>query len=103
MDKRKSHSCTSRECIQNLEIEYSSVYPLTYPLSVYSHSLYTFYTSIILFGVFLFSLSHSLLFVISLLSSLIFILLQSIFFFFFLNDPAPPEISPLSLHDALPI
>src|SRR2546426_4898978 len=25
------------------------------------------------------------------------------FFFFFFNDPAPPEISPLSLHDALPI
>src|ERR1039458_10904978 len=24
-------------------------------------------------------------------------------FFFFLNDPAPPEISPLSLPDALPI
>src|SRR2546427_2249879 len=24
-------------------------------------------------------------------------------FFFFLNDTAPPEISPLSLHDALPI
>src|SRR3712207_6865484 len=23
--------------------------------------------------------------------------------FFFLNDPAPPEIYPLSLHDALPI
>src|SRR2546430_15976637 len=25
------------------------------------------------------------------------------FFFFFLNDPAPTEISPLPLHDALPI
>src|SRR2546421_2293310 len=25
------------------------------------------------------------------------------FLFFFFNDPAPPEISPLSLHDALPI
>src|SRR2546430_549985 len=25
------------------------------------------------------------------------------FFFFFLNNPAPPEISPLPLHDALPI
>src|SRR5256885_10215168 len=25
------------------------------------------------------------------------------FFFFFFNDPAPPEISPLPLHDALPI
>src|SRR5256885_4073205 len=25
------------------------------------------------------------------------------FFFFFLNDPAPTEIYPLSLHDALPI
>src|SRR2546428_9741801 len=24
-------------------------------------------------------------------------------FFFFFNDPAPPEIYPLSLHDALPI
>src|SRR5260370_22224259 len=24
-------------------------------------------------------------------------------FFFFLNDPPPPEISPLPLHDALPI
>src|SRR5256884_8119197 len=28
---------------------------------------------------------------------------QSFFFFFFLNDPAPPEIYPLPLHDALPI
>src|SRR2546429_4992254 len=27
----------------------------------------------------------------------------SFFFFFFFNDTAPPEISPLSLHDALPI
>src|SRR5260221_11806718 len=27
----------------------------------------------------------------------------SIFFFFFLNDPATTEIYPLSLHDALPI
>src|SRR2546422_7230837 len=26
-----------------------------------------------------------------------------IFFFFFLNDTAPPEIYPLPLHDALPI
>src|SRR5256885_1933590 len=26
-----------------------------------------------------------------------------IFFFFFLNDPAPPEISPLPLHAPLPI
>src|SRR2546429_8131984 len=25
------------------------------------------------------------------------------FFFFFLNDTAPPELSPLPLHDALPI
>src|SRR6202049_2170007 len=25
------------------------------------------------------------------------------FFFFFFNDPAPPEIYPLPLHDALPI
>src|SRR5256886_12865141 len=25
------------------------------------------------------------------------------FYFFFLNDPAPPDIYPLSLHDALPI
>src|ERR1035438_4617232 len=25
------------------------------------------------------------------------------FLFFFFNDPAPPEIYPLSLHDALPI
>src|SRR2546429_3365215 len=25
------------------------------------------------------------------------------FFFFFFNDPAPTEISPLPLHDALPI
>src|SRR3990167_6851456 len=24
-------------------------------------------------------------------------------FFFFFNDPAPPDLSPLSLHDALPI
>src|SRR5258706_12847742 len=30
-------------------------------------------------------------------------LLFLIFFFFFLNDPAPPEISPLPLHDPLPI
>src|SRR2546430_9160724 len=29
--------------------------------------------------------------------------LQHFFFFFFLNDPAPPEISTLPLHDALPI
>src|SRR5256885_5644640 len=28
---------------------------------------------------------------------------SSIFFFFFLNDTAPPEISTLPLHDALPI
>src|SRR5258705_12964215 len=28
---------------------------------------------------------------------------SSIFFFFFFNDPAPTEISPLSLHDPLPI
>src|SRR2546429_6478215 len=27
----------------------------------------------------------------------------SLYFFFFFNDPAPPEIYPLSLHDALPI
>src|SRR3989441_11777254 len=26
-----------------------------------------------------------------------------LFFFFFFNDPATPEISPLPLHDALPI
>src|SRR5258705_13652567 len=31
-----------------------------------------------------------------------FISLNHVFFFFF-NDPAPTEISPLSLHDALPI
>src|SRR5256886_11466258 len=30
-------------------------------------------------------------------------LLFVLFSFFFLNDPAPPEISPLSLHAALPI
>src|SRR2546425_12625579 len=29
--------------------------------------------------------------------------LSRLFFFFFLNDPAPPEIYPFSLHDALPI
>src|SRR3990172_5609907 len=29
--------------------------------------------------------------------------LHLVFPLFFLNDPAPPEISPLSLHDALPI
>src|SRR5256886_14069381 len=29
--------------------------------------------------------------------------LQHIVFFFFFNDPATPEISPLPLHDALPI
>src|SRR5256886_13954796 len=28
---------------------------------------------------------------------------QPLIFFFFFNDPAPTEISPLSLHDALPI
>src|ERR1022692_636661 len=28
---------------------------------------------------------------------------QYVFFFFFLNDTAPPEIYPLSLHDPLPI
>src|ERR1017187_8011972 len=28
---------------------------------------------------------------------------EQIFFFFFFNDAATPEISPLSLHDALPI
>src|SRR3712207_7389852 len=28
---------------------------------------------------------------------------MSFLFFFFLNDPAPPEIYPLPLHDALPI
>src|SRR2546430_14350517 len=28
---------------------------------------------------------------------------RSLIFFFFFNDPAPPEIYPLSLHDALPI
>src|SRR5260370_42190052 len=33
----------------------------------------------------------------------IFTLLSSVFFFFFLNDPATPEISTLPLHDALPI
>src|ERR1039457_4765296 len=31
------------------------------------------------------------------------ILLSFSFFFFFFNDTAPPEIYPLSLHDALPI
>src|SRR2546428_12364287 len=30
-------------------------------------------------------------------------LLPLTIFFFFFNDPAPPEISPLPLHDALPI
>src|SRR2546430_14193155 len=28
---------------------------------------------------------------------------ECVFFFFFFNDPAPPEIYPLPLHDALPI
>src|SRR3989441_5418017 len=39
-------------------------------------------------------------------SSSIFLLMQRLpclFFFFFLNDTATPEIYPLSLHDALPI
>src|SRR5258705_8731505 len=36
------------------------------------------------------------------LSSFFFLLLF-FFFFFFFNDTAPPEISPLPLHDALPI
>src|SRR3712207_9008642 len=31
------------------------------------------------------------------------IMFFNIFLFFFLNDPAPPEINPLPLHDALPI
>src|SRR2546425_11561303 len=35
------------------------------------------------------------------LSSVVF--LPPLFFFFFFNDTAPPEISPLPLHDALPI
>src|SRR3990170_895546 len=30
-------------------------------------------------------------------------LVVGFFFFFFFNDTAPPEIYPLSLHDALPI
>src|SRR2546430_9206203 len=30
------------------------------------------------------------------------IMLRVIYFFFFLNDAAPPDISPLPLHDALP-
>src|ERR1039457_1656224 len=30
-------------------------------------------------------------------------LILSLYFFFFFNDPAPTEISPLPLHDALPI
>src|SRR2546430_15854225 len=33
----------------------------------------------------------------------ILILPHLLFFFFFFNDPAPTEIYPLSLHDALPI
>src|SRR2546425_4444580 len=32
-----------------------------------------------------------------------FLFRHSDLFFFFFNDPAPPEISPLPLHDALPI
>src|SRR3972149_10057973 len=32
-----------------------------------------------------------------------FFLCSCFFFFFFFNDPATPEIYPLSLHDALPI
>src|SRR2546429_7806148 len=28
---------------------------------------------------------------------------STVSFFFFFNDPAPPDISPLPLHDALPI
>src|SRR2546421_411959 len=35
---------------------------------------------------------------------LVFVLhVQLLLIFFFLNDPAPPEISPFPLHDALPI
>src|SRR2546422_8717305 len=37
------------------------------------------------------------------LSRLLTVVLNLTFVFFFLNDPAPPEISTLSLHDALPI
>src|SRR2546427_1675310 len=33
----------------------------------------------------------------------LFVLLPYLFFFFFFTDTAPPEISPLSLHDPLPI
>src|SRR2546426_1748247 len=35
--------------------------------------------------------------------SYLFSLPRTLYFFFFLNDPAPPEISPLPLPDALPI
>src|SRR5439155_25190538 len=31
------------------------------------------------------------------------LILSSLFYFFFFNDPAPPHIYTLSLHDALPI
>src|SRR5256886_6645615 len=37
------------------------------------------------------------------ISSSLISLNSPLFFFFFLNDPAPPEFSPLPLHDALPI
>src|SRR3989441_10947336 len=54
--------------------------------------LHLLYLSFILYLIFIrYSLSY-------LLSALI-----SLFFFFFFNDPATPEISPLSLPDALPI
>ena len=37
------------------------------------------------------------------ITSIIFSFLSFLFMFFFFNDPAPPEIYTLSLHDALPI
>src|SRR2546422_11629432 len=43
------------------------------------------------------------LFVLSIISFVLFLSLSSFFFFFFFNDTATTEIYTLSLHDALPI
>src|SRR2546429_8515667 len=51
----------------------------------------------------IFTFLYFFLFIIIFFFFSLFIPLSLLFFFFFFNDTAPPEISPLSLHDALPI